>query len=233
MSDPLQDRDDGFAAPLDAADPRFAGSQEAVGEDRGGRSLVRSGGPGSLPHNPRVRLLRLAIPAVFLAGFAAVVAVFVVGLDPGPRAEVVGAEAAVLAAIADRPQRVCYQGAQPCAWLTVVDGEVLALSTDGPLTEEFGRLGVSWCASSGYFGSVVTGSRWDAAGNLVRGPSPRGVDRLRVVTNSEGDLQVDFFSRTTGLQAGRAPSLIPPVGPDCDQIPFDREADLELPPRSR
>ncbi len=228
MADPLHERDDGFAAPLDAADPRFAGSHEAARGGRGERSLVRSGGPGSLPDNPRVRWLRVAIPAVFLAGVAAVVAVFVVGLDPGPRAEVVGPEAAVLAAVAERPQRVCYQGAQPCAWLTIVDGELLALSTDGPLISEFGRLGVSWCPSSGGFGSVVTGSRWDAAGNVVRGPAPRGVDRLRVVTNSEGDLQVDFFSRTTGLQAGRAPSLIPPSGPDCDQIPFDREADLKL-----
>jgi len=229
MVDPLDARDDTYTEPLDAADPRFDGADEAVGADRSGkRALVRSAGPGSLPDNPRVRVLRFAIPAVFLAGLAAVVAVFVVGLDPGPRAQVVGPEAAVLGAIAERPQRVCYQGSQPCAWLTLVDGEVLALSTDGPLIEEFGRLGVSWCPTSGYFGSTVTGSRWDPAGNVVRGPAPRGVDRLRVVTNSDGDLQVDFFSRTTGLQAGRARSVIPPTGPHCEDLPFDREADLEL-----
>lgn len=223
MTEP--DRAPDLVAPLDAGDPRFAGSEEAR-EHPHHRALVESRGPGGLQDNPRVRVLRVAIPLAFAGGLAAVVAVFAIGLDPGSGSEVVGPVALVRAAVAERPRRFCYHGEQPCAWLTVVDGELLALNTNGPLPEEFGRLGVAWCASSGGFGSNVSGSRFDARGNVVRGPAPRGLDRYRLTLGPAGRLTIDFSSLTTGLQVAQVPGLIPPAGPLCDQIPFDREADL-------
>lgn len=215
-----------YAAPLDAADPRFAGSAGARVPRR--RTLVESKGPGVSQQDPRVRALRRLMRVAFIGGILAVVTVFVVGMDPGDGRQVVGPEAAVRAAVADRPHRVCYRGSQPCAWLTVVDGELLAFNTNGPLREEFGRQGVGWCPSSGYFGANATGSRYDQRGHLVRGPAPRGLDRFRLSSDVEGLVRIDFFSLTTGLQAARRVDLLPPAGPDCETIPFDRDADLDL-----
>jgi len=211
-----------FVAPLDAGDPRFAGSGERL-PPPGPRRLVESSGPGSSQLSPRVRVLRVLIPAVFLGAIVVVVAVFAAGLDTGDGQQVIGDAATVRALVQERPRRACYLGAQPCTWLTVVDGEVLALAASGPLGEESGRQGVGWCPGSGGYGSNATGSRFDASGNVVRGPAPRGLDRYRVATDPEGRLVVDFFSLTTGDQVAREPELIPPTGPDCACIPFDRE----------
>lgn len=222
-----EDGDGRHAAPLDAADPRFAGSEEAAGGRRV-RTLVESKGPGASPEHPSARALRILLPVAFALGILAVVTVFAVGLNPGDGNQVVGPEAAVRAAVAERPRRVCYRGTQPCAWLSLVDGELLAFNTNGPLPEEFGRLGIAWCASSGYFGSNVTGSRYDPRGNLARGPAPRGLDRFRLTTDDEGLLRIDFSALTTGLQVELVDEVLPPEGADCEEIPFDREADLDL-----
>lgn len=215
----------GFTPPLDASDPRFAGSEQAA-PDRP-RRLVDNRGPGASPFDPRVRRLRVLIPVAFCLALAGVAAMFFVGLDPGGFVEVVGPEQAVRRAVAERPRRVCARGEPPCAWLVLVDGELRALATSGPLPEEYGRQGVGWCASSGGFGAPVSGSRYDAAGNVVRGPAPRGLDRFRVSLDGQGRVLVDFSSLTTGLRAGRA-ELVPPSGRPCDEPPFDREADLDL-----
>ncbi|HWB71876.1 MAG TPA: hypothetical protein VG452_06640 [Egibacteraceae bacterium] len=213
--------------PLDASDPRFGVGDGAPAPGRL-RTLVPSQGPGPSPLDPRVRALRVALPALFAAGLLTVAAVFYVALDPGSGSQAVGPAAAVRAAVAPRPHRVCYRGSQPCAWLTVVDGELLALNTSGPLREEFGRLGVAWCPSSGYFGSNTSGSRFDQAGRVVRGPAPRGLDRFALRTTPDGGLVINFFRLTTGLQAEQTDQVRPPAGPDCPTIPFDRDADLRL-----
>jgi hypothetical protein len=221
------DDDDELVAPLDAADPRFAGSDGAVAPTRQ-RELVENQGPGASRFDPRVRLLRLAIPLVALAGVVVTAAIFWQGLDPPSVLQVIGEEDAVRGAVAERPHRVCLGGAQPCAWITVVDDRLLALNTSGPLREEYGRAGVTWCATSGWFGSNSLGSRFDQEGVLARGPAPRGLDRYDVRIDGQGQVVVNFFSLTTALQRARVTSVHPPEGPDCDQIPFDREADLEL-----
>jgi hypothetical protein len=213
--------------PLDAADPRFAGAGEEPPPLRR-RELVRSRGPDPSPFDPRARILRVALPAVFFAGAAAVVAVFFAGLDPGSGRQVVGREDAVRAAVIGRPRRVCYEGAQPCAWLTVVGDRLVAFNTNGPLPQEYGRQGIGWCPSSGGFGANATGSRFDAAGNVVRGPAPRGLDRFTVLRDNGGMLRIDFFSLTAGLQAEQVSTVVPPAGPHCPTIPFDRDADLRL-----
>ncbi len=226
-SDRPADGSQGFAVPLDGGDPRFAGTPGSGGGERP-RRLVASKGPGVSPEAPAVRVLRVLIPLVFAGVVAGIVAVFALGLGPSDGRELVGPVAAVRAAVAERPHRVCLRGAQPCAWLTLVDGELLALQTSGPLPEETGRLGVAWCPSSGRYGSNVSGSRFDALGNVVTGPAPRGLDRVRVVTDPQGMVSLDFLSLTTGLQVGQAPAPVPPEGPDCPEIPFDRDADLDL-----
>jgi hypothetical protein len=218
-------------APLDASDPRFLGSR-GVDVPRE-RRLERSRGPGAVPDNPRVHVLRLAIPALVVAGLLVTAAVFWRGLDPPSGRLVVGPEDAVRAAISDRPHRVCLNDLLPCAWLTVVDGRLLALNTAGPLREEYGKAGVTWCPSSGYYGSNSLGSRFDQAGTLVRGPAPRGMDRFDVRVGDDGMVVVNFLDLTTGRQARHVEEVHPPDGPDCAEIPFDREADLRLQQTSR
>jgi hypothetical protein len=216
-------RDDG---PLDPFDPRF---EEPAGAPMEGprRALVAARGPGYSPENPRARVLRAVLPLLFAAALAALGLGFWIGLAPSSGVQVVGPEDAIRAAVADRPHRVCLGEGQPCAWLTLVDGELIALDTSGPLREEFGRLGVAWCPSSGYFGSNTSGSRFDPLGRVARGPAPRGLDRFGLRRNGD-ELAVDFLSRQTGLQARRTSQLLPPTGPHCEEIPFDRDADLRL-----
>jgi hypothetical protein len=175
-----------------------------------------------------VRVLRYAVPLIALAGVLAVAVIFFVGLNPGSGTESVGQTAQLRAAVAERPRRICLNGQQPCAWLTVVDGELLALKTAGPLPSEYGRQGVKWCPSSGYFGSNNSGSRFDPAGRHVTGPAPRGLDRYRLTESAEGRLTIDFFSLTAGQRAERTDEVLPRRGPACPEIPFDRDPDLEL-----
>jgi hypothetical protein len=215
-------RDDG---PLDPFDPRFEAPATAPGP---GRELVTSRGPGPSPEDPRARVLRAVLPLLFFVAVGALAVGFWIGLAPSSGVQPVGPEAAVRAAVAERPHRVCLGEGQPCAWLTVVDGELVALDTSGPLREEFGRLGVAWCPSSGYFGSNTSGSRFDPLGRVARGPAPRGMDRFELRRSGNDEIAVDFLSRQTGLQAGRTTDLLPPAGPHCEEIPFDRDADLRL-----
>jgi hypothetical protein len=214
---------------LDAFDPRF-GDPSADGAERP-RSLVLSRGPGPDPDDPRVRILRVAMPLLALAGVAVVAAVFLSGLSPGDPDVVVGPVAEVRAAVEERPYRYCFDGANPCAWLTVVDGEVVAFNTNGPLAEEYGRQGVAWCPTSGYFGANATGSVWDQEGRIVEGPAPRSLDRFTTTVDAAGDLVIDFASLNAGLADWQVDGDVrPPEGPPCEEIPFDRDPDLDLDP---
>lgn len=220
---------------LDPFDPRFPGPQgsEADDVDRR-RSLVRSGGPGTNQGDPKVRILRVAIPVLAIAGIAVVVAVFMTGLSPGDASAVVGPEADVRAAVAQRPYRYCFNDANPCAWLTLVDGEIVAFNTSGPLAGEYGRQGVGWCGTSGYFGSNATGSVWDQDGLVVRGPAPRSLDRFSTDVDEAGNLVINFASLNAGLADWQVDGAVsPPDGPMCEQIPFERAPDLVLPASSR
>ncbi|MGH8901637.1 MAG: hypothetical protein ACRDYA_08110 [Egibacteraceae bacterium] len=193
------------------------------------RSLVPSQGPGVSPMDPRVRVLRVAVPAVFFAGLVAVVAVFFSGLDPGTSRLWLGDVDAVRAAVADRPRRACFNRNNPCAWIALVNGRLHAFNTNGPLPQEFGRQGVGWCPSSGGYGANATGSRWDAAGNVVEGPARRGLDRFALIVRRNEVLEIDFASLSAGLPDWQVRERIPPTGPDCEPIPFDREPELEIP----
>ena len=210
--------------PLDGWDPRF---ESAAGTQSPSRQLVRSRGPGPSPEDPQVRRLRVALPLVFFAAVAVVVAVFFAGLRPGRQYETVGAEPAVAARVSERPKRVCLNGNNPCAWLALVDGRLVAFNTNGPLPQEYGRDGIGWCPSSGWFGANATGSRFDQQGRVVKGPAPRSLDRFRVEVRG-GQVRVHFTELTAGVQAEQVRATTAPTGPDCSTIPFDRNADLQL-----
>ncbi|CAN5199878.1 hypothetical protein BH23ACT9_BH23ACT9_00540 [soil metagenome] len=216
--------------PLDAFDPRFRESDgtEVDDVDRR-RALVESRGPGPSQGDPKVRILRVAVPLLFAAGIGVLVLVFLSGLNPGDTAVVVGPERDVRTAVAERPYRFCYNGNNPCAWLTIVNDQVVAFNTSGPLPQEFGRQGVGWCASSGYFGANSTGSVWDQDGRIVQGPARRSLDRFSTVVDDAGDLVVNFGSRNAGLADWQVDGDVrDPDGALCDQIPFDRDPDLVL-----
>lgn len=228
-SDSVEGDDD--VRPLDPADPRFTGFARPPSSERS-RELVESRGPGKSQMDVRVRIIRMAIPMITLAGLAAVAAVFWTALRPDSGEIVVGDAEEVVDALEERPRRVCRGAGPPCAWLTVIDGTVLALNTSGPIHHEFGRQGVGWCPSSGYFGANSTDSRYDPAGRLVDGPARRGLDRFFVRADDDGQLVVDFDQRTAGPRAQERGDRIPPHGPDCDEIPFDRDPDLDVDARS-
>lgn len=213
-----------FDAPLDEVDPRFSPAAEPRPHHR---ALVAAEGPFPDPDSASARFARLVIPAMAAAGLLAVAIVFVAGLSPGSGIERIGDLQQVRAAVAQRPHRVCYEGAMPCAWLTIHEGDLIALNTSGPVPEEYGRAGVGWCPTSGRFGSNSTGSRYDAAGMVVAGPAPRGLDRYRLIV-ADGTVSIDYFSLQTGVLARHGENLVPGSGPDCQSIPFDRDADLQL-----
>lgn len=222
-----RDDDAGLVLPLDAADPRFAGSTGGPDGDPE-RHLVASQGPGSSPLDPNVRRIRVAIPVVFCLVLVGVLTVFFIGLDPGDGQQIIGPVTAVRAAVAERPHRVCYEGSLPCAWIALVDGELVAFNTSGPLNEEFGRLGVAWCSSSERYGSNSSGSVFDRRGTVVEGPAPRGLDRFALAPTPDGRVRIDFFTLAAGQQIATADPPVPAAGPACEQIPFDRDADLVL-----
>ena len=213
--------------PLDGWDPRFS-PPTAPGEPDTERRLVRSRGPGPSREDPQVRRIRIAVPLVFFAAVAVVGAVFFQGLQPGVQYEILGPEAAVRAAVAERPKRVCLNDNNPCAWITVVEDRLVAFNTNGALPQEYGRDGIAWCPTSGWFGANATGSQFDQAGRVAGGPAPRGLDRFGLDVH-DGIVRVDFTHLTTGLQRGQVGEVTPPEGAHCAPIPFDREADLTIP----
>ncbi|MEE8599660.1 hypothetical protein [Euzebya tangerina] len=216
--------------PLDAHDPRFGATERAAVPDES-RTLVESTGPGISQEDPKVRILRVAVPLLALGAAAVTALIFFTGLSPGSSDVVVGQVDDVRAAVEDRPRRVCFNDANPCAWLTIARGELVAFNTNGPLAEEYGRQGVSWCSTSGWFGANSTGSRWDQDGRIVEGPAPRSLDRFNTSVDADGNLVIDFAALTAGLadwQVGGDTTAR--SGPPCQEIPFDRDPDLEVPP---
>lgn len=212
--------------PLDEGDPRYTGVRGRAGERD--RQLVTSRGPGRSHMDPRIAAVRMILPVVAVLGAMGVVAVFIGGLGGRGEAVEIGSEAAVRTAIAEGPKRVC-RGEQgpPCAWITLTTSDrLLALSTSGPLPDEFGRAGVGWCASSGRFLAPSTGSRFDAEGQIVEGPARRGLNRFRVRLD-DGQVAIDFDSVRSGLLASQV-EVVPPDGPDCAEVGVDRDADLRL-----
>ena len=98
-------------------------------------------------------------------------------------------------------------------YLTRIDDEVVALYQKCP------HLGcrVAWCESSGEFECACHGSRFNRAGEVRSGPSPRGMDRFAVAVTDDL-VEVDTGDVTEGAPAGSAESIDePPRGEGCSQ----------------
>ncbi len=89
-------------------------------------------------------------------------------------------------------------------YLTRIDDQVVALYQRCP------HLGcrVAWCESAGEFECACHGSRFNRAGEVREGPSPRGMDRFVVEV---GDvIEVDTGIITPGANAGSEESIDEP-----------------------
>ena len=91
-----------------------------------------------------------------------------------------------------------------------VEGNYFALSQKCP------HLGcrVPFCESSGRFECPCHGSIFDLAGEYIKGPSPRGMDRYELSVDGE-DLVVDTGTSIRGPDRDVQDSLTPPRGPSC------------------
>jgi Rieske Fe-S protein len=96
-------------------------------------------------------------------------------------------------------------------YLTRIDDEIVALWQKCP------HLGcrVAWCESAGEFECACHGSKFNRAGEVRSGPSPRGMDRFAV--NADGELvEVDTGVIIEGAAAGTAESIDEPArGEGC------------------
>jgi cytochrome b6-f complex iron-sulfur subunit len=95
-------------------------------------------------------------------------------------------------------------------WVANAGGELFAISQKCP------HLGcrVPFCESSGRFECPCHGSVFDIAGEWIKGPSPRGMDRFPL--SVEGDvLTVDTSKHIAGPDHGASKHLTPAKGPAC------------------
>ena len=107
------------------------------------------------------------------------------------------------------------KGIKPIAgcdvWIANPDGKHLfALSQKCP------HLGcrVPFCESSGRFECPCHGSVFDIAGEYIKGPTPRGMDRFGLTLKNDA-LIVDTGVVDTGPNRGVHQYLTPPKGPSC------------------
>ncbi len=96
-------------------------------------------------------------------------------------------------------------------YLTRIDGEIVALWQKCP------HLGcrVAWCENSGEFECACHGSRFNRAGEVRSGPSPRGMDRF-VVAATDDLVEVDTGQVIEGAPPGTETMADePPSGSGC------------------
>ncbi|MEZ5381423.1 MAG: ubiquinol-cytochrome c reductase iron-sulfur subunit [Microthrixaceae bacterium] len=96
-------------------------------------------------------------------------------------------------------------------YLVKLEGEVVALS------EKCTHLGcrVPYCESSGQFECPCHGSVFNRAGELLSGPSPRGLDRYPVEPGDDGLLYIDTGDLQDGPPPGSKTLDEPAKGPKC------------------
>jgi cytochrome b6-f complex iron-sulfur subunit len=84
------------------------------------------------------------------------------------------------------------------------------------LSEKCPHLGchVPFCASSGRFECPCHGSVYDLAGEYIKGPAPRGMDRYEITLHGD-DVIVDTSKLQSGPPRGTNHFLTPAKGPSC------------------
>lgn len=99
------------------------------------------------------------------------------------------------------------------SYVTEVNGDIRALSW------KCTHLGckVSFCDSSGYFECPCHGSIYNRVGDLLSGPSPRGLDEYPVEVGEDGLLYIDTGVVIEGPSPGTVTVDEPPKGPGCAQ----------------
>ena len=109
------------------------------------------------------------------------------------------------------PETGAVEVAAAKSFLVRVDGEVLALS------EKCTHLGcrVPYCESSNRFECPCHGSVFNRAGELLAGPSPRGLDRHPTEIGEDGLIYIDTGSKTDGPAPGTETIDEPSPGPSC------------------
>jgi cytochrome b6-f complex iron-sulfur subunit len=109
------------------------------------------------------------------------------------------------------PERGVVEVLSARAFLTRVDGEIVALS------EKCTHLGcrVPYCESSSRFECPCHGSVFNRAGDYLAGPAPRGMDRYPVEVGDDGLLYIDTGQRTDGPEPGSLQIDEPATGPAC------------------
>jgi cytochrome b6-f complex iron-sulfur subunit len=97
------------------------------------------------------------------------------------------------------------------SYLVKLDGEVVALSEKCP------HLGcrVAFCDPANRFECPCHGSKFNRAGELLAGPSPRGLDRHPVETGDDGLLYVDTGVLEEGPPPGTETLDEPSGGGSC------------------
>lgn len=85
------------------------------------------------------------------------------------------------------------------------------------LSEKCTHLGcrVPYCESSGMFECPCHGSVFNRAGELMTGPSPRGLDRYPVEEGEDGVLYIDTGEKEDGPPPGTDTLDQKPAGPPC------------------
>lgn len=97
------------------------------------------------------------------------------------------------------------------SFLVKVDDEIVALS------ETCTHLGcrVPFCESSNRFECPCHGSVFNRAGELITGPSPRGLDRHPVEIGEDGLVYIDTEAKIPGAAPGTFTIDEPSPGPSC------------------
>ncbi len=95
--------------------------------------------------------------------------------------------------------------------LVKIDGELIALS------EKCTHLGcrVPYCESSNRFECPCHGSVFNRAGEVLSGPSPRGLDRHPIEIREDGLVYIDTGTKTDGASPGTETIDEPSPGPAC------------------
>ncbi len=98
------------------------------------------------------------------------------------------------------------------SYLVNIDNELVALS------EKCTHLGcrVEFCAGSNQFECPCHGSVFNRAGDLLTGPSPRGMDRHPVVVGDDGLVIIDTGTKTDGPAPGEVTFDEEPLDGSCE-----------------
>ncbi len=112
----------------------------------------------------------------------------------------------------DVPEDAVVEIPQARAYLTKIDGRVVALS------EVCSHLScrVPFCESSGQFECPCHGSVFNRAGDFISGPAPRGMD-MYATEIIDGIVEVNTDEFITGAPPGTETIIEPPRGPACTE----------------